>query len=69
MNYVEINYNSQGKLNTSKIEDHSIKLLTHYNAYFSELGEDEKQFDRMKSIIHFDYNFDVEIERMVFSEL
>lgn len=69
MNFVEINYKSQGQLDTGKVKEYSNKLFAHYNYYFSELGKDEQQWDRMKSIIHFEYNFTVEIERIVFSEL
>lgn len=69
MNFVEINYNSQGKLDTTKIEEHSKQLLIHFNNYFSELGKDEHQLERMKTIIQFEYNFTNEIERIVFSEL
>lgn len=69
MNYVEINYSSKGKLDRAKIEEHSETLLTLFNTYFSELNEGEQQFDRMKKIIEFNYNFDYDIEKTVFSEL
>ena len=69
MNFVEINYNSQGKVDTTKVEEYSNQLFAHFNTYFSELGKNEQQLDRMKSIILFEYDFAIEIERIVFSEL
>ncbi len=69
MNFVEINYNSQGQLDIGKVKEYSNQLFAHYNYYYSELGKDEQQWDRMLSIIHYQYNFAVEIERIVFSEL
>ena len=69
MNYVEINYNTLGQLDIGKLREYSNELFDHYKYYFSELGKDEQQWDRMISIIHFKYNFAVEIERIVFSEL
>ena len=69
MNFVEINYNSQGQLDIGKVKEYSHQLFAHYNYYYSELGKDEQQWDRMLSIIQFKYNFAVEIERIVLSEL
>jgi len=69
MNYLELNYISNGSIDSVKIGDYSSSLLALYNRYFSELGKDEQQIDRMNSILLYNYNFDNEFERLIFSEL
>ena len=69
MNYLELNYTSNGSIDSVKIGEYSSSLLALYNRYFSELGKDEQQIDRMNSILLYNYNFDNEFERLIFSEL
>ena len=69
MNYIELNYVSEGPLSQSEIESSSKSLWQLYNGYFQDLKENERFNDRMDNVISFDYNWNNEIDRKVCSEL